>query len=150
MHEVVVSVDSKAEPSKVWEVMTDLDRSPDTIRGIVAVERLDGDAGFEVGTRWRETRAIFGREATEEMEVVSINPGRSYTVLAASRGNNYTTVMTVEPAPTGSRVAMSFQAEPTGTVSKLLAATMGRLMIGATKKMIARDVEDIAAAAEVS
>ncbi len=43
-----------------------------------AVERLDSGTDFGVGTTWRETRVMFGREATEVMEIVAVDEGRSY------------------------------------------------------------------------
>ncbi len=129
-------------------MITDLDRSPETISGIRDVERLEGGAGFEVGTKWRETRVMFGREATEVMEVTALDPGRSYTVEADSRGAHYRSTMTVEPAAGGSLVTSTFGGEPAGVVGKVLAATVGRLFQGATRKALQKDLDDIAAAAE--
>lgn len=63
---IEVSRNIAAPPSAVWRVLTALDEAPTTLRGVKAVERLDG-TGYEVGTRWRETRVMFGQSATEEM-----------------------------------------------------------------------------------
>lgn len=148
MREIMLSKDVAAPPERVWAVITDLDRSPDTISGILKLERLEGGAGFGVGTKWRETRIMFGREATEVMEVTAVDPGRSYVVEADGRGAHYRSTITVEPAEGGSRLSMTFGGEPTGVVGKVLAATVGWLFQGPTRKALQKDLEDIAAAAE--
>ncbi len=137
-----------APAPRVWEVMVALDEAPAMITGIGSIDRVSGPE-FDVGTRWRETRTVFGKEATEEMEVTSIEPGHSYTVEADGKGARYTSVMAVSPSgDEASEISMSLDAEPTGVGSRILSATIGRLFAGATKKMIAGDLEDIARAAE--
>ncbi len=148
MPEIKVTREISAPPDRVWSVLTDLDAAPQMISGIEAVERLDGGGEFRVGTRWQETRTMFGRQATEEMEVTALDEGRSYTVEADGHGAHYTSTITVEPAAAGSRVVMTFAGEPQGTVAKVLAATVGRLFQGATRKALAKDLDDVASAAE--
>lgn len=149
MSEIKVEREVAAPAERVWELITDLDGSVERLSGVESVERVSGP-DFGVGTRWRETRKMFGKEATEEMEVASVDPGRSYTVTARSGGANYTSVLGVEPRGQDSLLWMSFGAEPEGLLPKLLGATVGRLFEGTTKKMIEGDLADIAAAAESS
>jgi carbon monoxide dehydrogenase subunit G len=139
-----------APPSVVWGIVTDLDRSAGVVGSIDSVERLDGGSGFGVGTRWRETRTQFGRQATEILEVTAVEAGRAYTVEADSRGTHYRSVIRVEPEGAGSRLSMSFEGEPTGAIGKLMAATIGRLFEGSMRKALAKDLDDIAAAAEAA
>ena len=142
---------TSAAPEKVWAVLADIAGSPDTISGIVSVERLDDATDFGIGTKWRETRVLFGREATEVMEVTAVEPGRSYTVVSDGKGATYTSIMAVEPADEGgSTISMSFGGEPTSTVSRVMSATLGRLAAGSMRKMIEQDLKDIAAAAEAT
>lgn len=140
--------DTTADPADVWAVMTDIEGSADTISGITEVERLDDGAGFGVGTRWRETRVLFGKEASEEMEVTAVDEGHSYTVEAHNRGTHYVSDMIVEPAAGGAVIAMTFGAKQAGTFSKLMAKTVGKAFEGATRKALQQDLDDIAAAAE--
>jgi carbon monoxide dehydrogenase subunit G len=149
--EMTVSRDIAADTHAVWAVITDLDHSAETLSGVQRIERMDDGAGFGVGTRWRETRTMFGREATEQMEVVAIEPGTSYTVVAAGGSTAYASVLQVAPVADGtSRLTMTFSAQPSGVTTKLLAATVGRLFQGATRKMLEHDLADIAAAAEAN
>ena len=116
--------------------------------GVDSIERLSGP-DFGVGTRWRETRTMFGREATEEMEVATVTPGRSYTVLAESRGTKYHSELRVEGAGAGASVlTMTFAGEPQSFGAKLMGATIGRLFVGTTRKLLAKDLDDVASAAE--
>ncbi len=148
MSEIAVSRFVAAPPERVWEVVTDLENAVGVLSGVTAVERLDGGEGFAVGTRWRETRTMFGREATEVMEVTAIDPGRAYTVAADGRGARYRSTVSVTPAGEGSTLAMTFGAEPRGVVGKILAATIGRLFAGPTRKALRQDLDDIAKAVE--
>ena len=76
---------------RVFEVFTDLPGTPGRISAITKLEVLtDGPIG--VGTRWRETRVMFGREATETMEITAIDPPRSYSAAANSCGCHYETM----------------------------------------------------------
>jgi len=137
-----------ASPADVWALVTDLEGSEQIISGITRIERLDAGPGFGIGTRWRETRVLFGREAVEEMEVTAIEPERSYTVEADGRGAHYRSVLTVEPSGEGTVLSMTFGGEPIGLAARIMAATAGRLFEGATRKAFERDLADIAAAAE--
>jgi uncharacterized membrane protein len=149
MTQLNVGREVEASADAVWRVVTDLDNSPQVISAIGRVERLDGRDGFGVGTRWRETRQMFGKEATEAMEVTAIDPGRSYTVESDARGAHYTSTITVDSlGEHRSRLSMTFSGEPKGPVSRLAAATIGKLFEGATRKALQSDLDDIAGAAQ--
>ncbi len=148
MKGVEVSRTIAATPARVWALVTDLADSERVIKGITKIERLDDGQGFGIGTRWRETRIMFGREATEEMEVTAIDEGHSYVVEADSKGAHYRSVITVDAADEGTLLTMSFVGEPKGVAAKALAATLGRMFQGATRKAFEKDVADIAAAVE--
>jgi carbon monoxide dehydrogenase subunit G len=148
MSELSVSREVSVSPEALWELITDLDRSPNVISAVTSVERLDDGIGFGVGTKWQETRLMFGREAVEVLEVTDLDPGRSYTVETDSGGAHYRSVISVEPAPAGSIITITFGAESTSGVSKVLAGTIGKLFEGGTRKALVQDLEDIAVIAE--
>lgn len=149
MHTETVERRVAAPPARVWEVLTDLDRAPEVIGAIDSVE-VHTDPPFGIGTRWTETRTMGGRQATETMEVVELDPGRRYEVEAVGTGARYRSGFQLEPDGDGTRVTSTFGAEPLGMVSRLMAATIGRLFEGATRRAMAADLDDIARASEAA
>jgi carbon monoxide dehydrogenase subunit G len=143
-----VSQHVAAPAEALWGIVTNIANSPNTVSGIESVEILAG-AEFGVGTRWRETRIMFGRAATEEMTVTEVDPGRSYTTVAGNSMARYVSVLTVEPeGPTRCLLTMTFRAEPTTLPGRVMSATLGRMMVGATRKALEADLADLATAAE--
>lgn len=149
MSEINVSRTVNAPAEAVWHVITDLERSAEVVSGIDTVERLDDEETFGVGTTWRETRTMFGKQATETMKVTQIDPGRSYTVESEGHGARYVSIMYVTDTGNGtSRITMSFKGEPSGTIARLFASTVGKIFERGTRKALEHDLADIAAAAE--
>lgn len=151
MKPIFVSQDVKASASVVWSIITDLEGSVDTISAIEKVEILSSDSEFGVGTTWRETRTMFGKKSTEEMTVTEVTEGESYVVIARPEGANYRTAMSILPTgETACVLSMEFGANPKGTMTRIMGATMGKMFASATKKAFQADLDDIAAAAEGS
>ncbi|MGJ7439527.1 SRPBCC family protein [Aquipuribacter sp. MA13-6] len=136
-----------APAARVWAVATDLANAPDVITDIDAVEVLT-PGPFGVGTRWRETRTMFGRSASEEMAVTAVDPGRSYTAEADSRRTHYVSTFTFVPVAGGTDVTMTFAGEPSGTLARALTRVTAPLTRRAVERTLRADLDDIAAAAE--
>jgi uncharacterized membrane protein len=148
MQDVEVRRHVAAPVERVWELATDLEGAPRVVSGIESVEVLT-PGPFAVGTRWRETRRIFGRSATEEMTVTAVEPHRSYTTEASGPGVRYVSGFAFAPsAGGGTDVTATFGAEPTTTVARVLGALTAPLGRRAIAKALAQDVADIATAAE--
>jgi len=149
MKPIQVSREVKAPASTVWEIITDLEGSVDTISAIEKVEILSGTPEFGVGTIWRETRTMFGRQATEVLEVTEVIEGASYVAVARPDGANYRTVMSILPTgETACVLSMEFSANPKGKMTRFMGATVGRMFTGAMRKALVVDLDDIAAVAE--
>ena len=147
MQDVEVRRNVAAPVERVWAVTTDLAGSPEVVRGIEAVEVLT-PGEFGVGTRWRETRTMFGRSATEEMTVTAVEPQRSYTTEAVRPGVRYVSTVAVAPAGDGSELTLTFGARPTSTVTRVLGAVTGPLGRRAVARALEKDLADLASAAE--
>jgi hypothetical protein len=148
MSSLNVTQNIAADSGVVWSIVVGMDRWVETIEAIEMVERLDDGAEFGLGTKWRETRTMFGKKATEEMEISEFEAGVRYATVAESHGSKYYSEMRVDPTEAGCRLSMNFRGEPQTLLTKIADATVGRLFMGATRKALAKDLADIAAAAE--
>lgn len=148
MSSVDASLDIAAEAGVVWPIVVGIDRWVEIVEAIENVERLDGGDGFGLGTKWRETRTMFGKKATEVMEVIEFEDGARYATFAESHGSKYYSEVRVDPTAGGCRLSMNFRGEPQTLLTKIVDATFGRFVVGATRKALAKDLADIAAVAE--
>ncbi|GHF98521.1 SRPBCC family protein [Streptomyces filamentosus] len=146
---VVVERRVAASPGRVWEAITDLPDLPRVLSGVQRVEVLT-EGVFGVGTRWRETRRMLGREATEEMTVTECEPPDRYVTSAASHGMRYVSELSLRAdGPSGSVLRMAFSARPAhGRTPGPLARLLARLGARAVSRALAKDLDDIARAVE--
>ena len=82
------------------------------------------------------------------MEVVAVDPGKSYTVTADSHGTHYETVMACIPnGGDACRVEFTFGWTPVSVGAKLM-SPLGFMMKGMLRKCITEDLECIKRSAE--
>lgn len=147
MPPIVVKETVQAPIDRVFEALSDIPHAAEHISGLDRVEMLtEGPVG--VGTRWRETRTLFGREATEEMWITDFDPPHGYTAEARSHGTYYVTPITLrEIEPGVTELTFTFDARP----ETLMAKIMSKVFSGMQKqvvKLLARDLADIKAHCE--
>lgn len=147
MKPMSVSVSINAPAARVFEAVTDLHGAPSRISAIKRMEVLT-DGPTRVGTKFRETRVMFGREASETMEITAMEPGRSYVTEAGSHGCRYRSELSVRSEGSGSSLTMTFEGTPLTLGAKVMGAIMGPMMSGSMRKMIEQDLNDIKRAVE--
>lgn len=146
MKDVVVSKRINAPRERVFEVFTDLHNGAKNISGILKLDVLTaGPIGK--GTRFRETRKMFGKEATETMEIVEFSPPSGYTVTANSCGCAYKSTFTFTSAGEATDAEMRFSAKPQSFMAKLM-SPLGALMVGTMRKCIEQDLNELKQVAE--
>jgi uncharacterized membrane protein len=141
---MTIKVDTKinAPIEKVFDTFADISSAQDIISGITKIDILS-DVKSGVGTRWRETRVMFGKEATEEMEITDLQKNAFYTVEADSHGTKYKTVFEFESEDDNSTlVTMTFEGKPY-TFGARIMGIMWFLLKGATKKALGQDMLDL-------
>lgn len=135
-----------APRERVFEVFTDLEGCVGRVSGIKKVELLtDGPVGR--GTRFRETRIMFGKEATETMEITDFQPNRAYTISANSCGSLVQCTMEFTSEGSATNVVMRMNSKAQTFMAKLL-TPLGILFAGTMRKYMEADLNDLARAAE--
>jgi hypothetical protein len=123
-----------APQARVFELFTDLRNAAGRVKAITSLEVLtDGPIGR--GTRFRETRTMFGRSMTETMEITAFDARRSYSVF------------TFTPEGQSTRVEMSCSIEARSFMAKLF-KPLARFMTGQMRKCIDADLQDLQRIAE--
>ncbi|MEU8570024.1 SRPBCC family protein [Streptomyces pathocidini] len=149
--QVVVERWIGAPVEKVWEALTDLESAPRVLSGVQSIEVLT-PGPFGEGTRWRETRKMLGRTATEEMYVTASEEPSRCVVESDAQGAHYVSEFTLSPETDeegGTTVRMAFTATPpSGGVAKVLLKLFGGLGAKAVRQAIERDLADVAAHVE--
>jgi carbon monoxide dehydrogenase subunit G len=130
-----------ASPDRVFAAMIDSDGYQHWMNGFVRVEKLT-QGPFGVGTEWRETRRMFGREASEVFEVTACEaPSRLGLRVdgtrGASRKGEYRFEYVLVPEGTGTRVRLTGAIDMPGWFAGL----MTRLFAGVFKKAIDKDMK---------
>lgn len=135
-----------AEPEQVWAFITDVERTARYLHAVESVERLTAK-GFEVGTRWRETRRIGGNRETSEVWVSAIEPGKYYTVSAERGGVAFQSTYRVLPSSLGTRLQVEYEASTaTGGLGGIMMKMTGGAASKVIKSAIEQDLADLAAA----
>jgi len=143
---VQVSINGARE--KVWPVITNIENAHKTISGIEKIEVLEKPAEGLVGLKWRETRTLFGKTATEVMWITDARENESYSTRAESHGSVYKTNLALSEQGQNTQLTMEFEGVPQTFAAKLMSATMGIFFKGATKKALMQDLVDIKTAVE--
>jgi len=131
-----------ADIDQVFDTFRDLDIIEKHVQGITLLERLNGPAKMEVGTKWRETRVMFGKEATEVMWVTEMNKDKNYVVEAESRGTHYRSEYTFTQQADDVLVQLTFEGIPLTFGTKIMSALFF-LFAGMTKKMLLKDMKSL-------
>jgi carbon monoxide dehydrogenase subunit G len=127
-----------APPERVWAIVVDVERWPDRIPTVDAVERLDAGP-LAVGSR---TRLQQPRLPTAVWTVTQLAEGSSYTWESRSTGVTVRASHVVEPHAEGSRLTLAL------TVSGLLSPIGWLFTRPLTKQYVETEAASIKRAAE--
>lgn len=146
--QINVETTIRAPVEDVWNAITDFEGAADRISAIDAIEILEKPESGLVGLKWKETRTMFGKQATEVMWITGAKEGESYDVRAESNGMVYESRLSVAGQGDQALLRMTFGGEAQGLLGRLMAAVMGVFFKGATVKALRQDLEDIKSAVE--
>lgn len=126
---------------KAYKAVLDLDAATHWMKGLVGIERLD-EGHLHVGSQWKETRKMFGKEATEHFEVIELEEPQK--VVLRCDGTKGTTgkgefVFTYILTPLGEHTEITLFGEIKGLTG--LAKLLGKMIAGTFKKACAKDLD---------
>lgn len=147
MSQLTVSTHVDRPVADVFKTYTEVERAAERIPSITDLTLLT-DGPFGEGTRWRETRLMFKKEAVEEMWVTGFRPPESYTVEAESHGMKYSTLFTFEPQGDGTTVTWAFTGTALTMGAKIMAPVFNLLLKGTMRRAMLGDLESLRDACE--
>ncbi len=143
MTTITVTRTIRATAAQVFDLVAHVDNFAQAITAIDNVEYLS-DIRKGVGTRFRETRVVFGRYASTELEITEYQPNHRVRLVADSHGAVWDTTFTVEDRGETVSLVMQMHARP----YKLLAKVMVRLNQKLVQKAVEADMEAVKAYCE--
>lgn len=136
-----------APRDKVFATYSDFPNAANYISAIDSIEMLT-EGPVAVGTQFRETRTLFGRQATETMEVTRFEPDQQYTLSAVSCGCQFDSHFHFTDAgPNRTEVHVEMESRPLTMAARLM-TPLGWLMKGTMKKCLQEDLAQVKALCE--
>ena len=147
---IKAKVSIKGKKEDVWDVITDIEGSVERISAIESVEILEKPASGILGLKWKETRTMFGKEATEIMWVTDVKENEYYQTRAENHGAVYISRLEINEVGQETKLTMGFEGEAQSFGAKIMSFLTGFMFKGATEKALKQDLIDIKAFVEKS
>ncbi|MFH5832868.1 SRPBCC family protein [Halalkalibaculum sp. DA3122] len=138
MSHITTSIAIDAPAELVFKTIADIRNFSEAVPDIVEVEFLSKST-YGVGTRFRETRVMYGREATEELEVTELVENSRIRIVAESHGVRWDSLFTVEETGEETTLTLVMDIQP----QKFMARIMTPLMKGSIRKALVKDMEAV-------
>ena len=148
--QLCVSTNINSSPDNVWQAITDFEHCESWIAGILNVTILEQPESGLVGFKWRETRKMFGKEATETMWITDCIDGEYYQTRAENHGAIYVSKLSISSMGDATKLTMEFSGKSESWFVNLMSKLMGFFMTKSMIKMLEADLADIKAHVEAS
>ncbi|MXX76309.1 MAG: hypothetical protein F4210_12135 [Holophagales bacterium] len=137
------SVTINASLETVFRAVSDLGHFAKAVPQIDRIEILS-DTAAGVGTRFRETRLVGGRETASELQVAELVEDEKVRYVSDTFGTRWNSTFTVASAGERTRLTMTIEGRPHTLLSRLAAPLMRFL----TERGVVADLTGIKAYAE--
>lgn len=135
-----------APPPVVFETLANFANWPQFMSGIARMEMLT-TGPVAVGSRFRETRTMLGKSASEEIEVAEMAAPHRIVLTAHNHGTDYRIAHMLAAAAEGTQLSLQFAGTPVPLAARLF-APLGWLFAGSARKQIEKDLGDLKREAE--
>lgn len=133
----------RAPVSRVFETVGDIRNYQNAIPEIVRVEVLT-DGPPDVGTRFRETRLMNGKEATTELEVTEYVKDERIRLVADAGGTIWDSLFSVRAVDEGTELTLWMEGRPYKVVPKLMTPLIMKMI----RKALEGDLDAVKAYCE--
>ncbi len=145
---VEVQVSINGSKAAIWAAITNIENAPETISGIENIEVLEKPANGLVGLKWRETRKLFGKQATADKWITDAAENEFYETRAESDGFVFLSTMRISESSGGIILTSVHDSRPQSFVARLMSIPMGLLFKGVAQKALLQDLNDVKSAVE--
>ena len=135
MLDVSQSVQISCAPEEVYQLITDLESTPQWSSAIVRIVRHE-EGPLKVGHTFTEEATLMGRTIRTTKVIKALEPPHSYAEEATGGLMPHAVRMTLEPVGGGTRLTFRLSGNP-GRAAKLYGPLLGR----ALKGQIAKDLK---------
>ncbi len=130
-----------ATKAEVFNAFSDLKNLANNVEAIKSIELLTpGDVG--IGSKFKETRVMFGKESSETMEITQFSPSEYFKEEAQSNGMHYVTEWRFIDEGDKTTVSIDFSGTATTLTARLLDVLFS-FMTGGMKKAFLADMDDL-------
>ena len=105
-------------PKEVFDFITASENAPKIVQSVTGMVKLTEGAP-RVGTRYRETRLMHGKEQHAELEIVEFEPARRYAVQNVTSGIETVYRYNIQPEKDGTRIDLICEDKAKG-IKKLM------------------------------
>lgn len=132
-----------ASQENTYKGLLDLDAAKNWMQGLVEITRLD-EGTMKVGSQWKETRKMFGKEASEHFEVVELIENEK--IVLHCDGTKGTTgkgefIFTYIISSSDGNTEVNLIGEINGLTS--FSKWLGKLIVGTFKKACVKDLDNL-------
>ena len=138
MRKQTVTRKIRAPVDQVFDTVAHIENFSKAVPHIVATEIL-GDVKSGPGTRFRETRVTYGREATTELEVTEYVKDEKVRIIADAGGTVWDSIFTTSAVGEDTELKLEMEALP----HKLLAKLTTPLIMSMIGKALEADMDAV-------
>lgn len=130
---VATSREIDAPIDRVFATLANVQEFKKAVSGITKVEFLT-DSHYGVGTRFRETRVMNGREAVTELEVTELVENSHVRIISDAGGTIWDTVFKVTDNVGNTAMTMRMEARPHNLPAKIVTPLILKMVAGAVER----------------
>lgn len=144
--QIIVEETIRAPRTITFANAADVRSWPSMISAIQSTEILTREP-IVAGTRFRETRKMYGQTSSEEMTFSEFEPPDHFVLSAESHGTQYRIEHKFADVADGTKLTLIFQAEPATLTAQLL-TPLSMMFRSSLRRQLASDLTDLKRAIE--